>query len=151
LRFDFALGEVEAVVRAANKFFDAAKPWTLKKSDPEAMRRVLAVALELLRCVAIAYQPFVPVAAARVLDQIGVPDTQRAFSHIADEPGVPAGAPIATPRPIFPRIVVDEDDDASSSSGGSTATPQPQQQRQATKTKATKENFAAAAAAANVA
>ena len=109
LRFDLALNEIEHVVRESNKFFDTAAPWTLKKTDPDAMIRVLAVALELLRCVAIAYQPFMPDAAAKILDQIGVSTEHRDFAHIHDLPGVHPGAPIAKPQPVFPRIESSDD------------------------------------------
>ena len=60
LAFNKALGEVEAVVRDANRYFDNQEPWKLKKSDPDRMSVVLAVAQETLRCIAIAYQPFMP-------------------------------------------------------------------------------------------
>mmetsp|Transcript_13823 Transcript_13823/g.41797 ORF Transcript_13823/g.41797 Transcript_13823/m.41797 type:complete len:590 (+) Transcript_13823:3-1772(+) len=109
LRFDLALAEIEDVVRDANKFFDTAAPWTLKKTDPDAMRRVLAVSLELLRCVAIAYQPFMPSASTKLLDQIGVSESQRLFADIQGRPGLPAGTPIAKPQPVFPRITLEED------------------------------------------
>ena len=72
LRLDKALSEVEAVVRAANRYFDSMEPWKLKKSDPDRMGDVLAVSLETLRCIAIAYQPFMPDAAGRMLALLGV-------------------------------------------------------------------------------
>ena len=65
LAFNKALGEVEAVVRDANRYFDNQEPWKLKKSDPDRMSVVLAVAQETLRCIAISYQPFMPGAAAK--------------------------------------------------------------------------------------
>ncbi|KAH8056423.1 hypothetical protein JL721_10023 [Aureococcus anophagefferens] len=71
LRLDRALSEVEAVVRAANRYFDSMEPWKLKKSDPDRMGDVLAVSLETLRCIAIAYQPFMPDAAGRMLALLG--------------------------------------------------------------------------------
>ncbi|KAJ8601588.1 hypothetical protein CTAYLR_010141 [Chrysophaeum taylorii] len=90
-RFDLALQEVEAVVRAANRYFDAAEPWQLKKSDTSAMLRVLSASLETLRCVAIAYQPFMPTAATRLLDQLQVPPDCRSIAHIHPDYRLPAG------------------------------------------------------------
>jgi len=116
LRFDLALREIEAVVREANRYFDSAKPWTLKKTDPAAMTDVLAVALELLRCVAIAYQPFMPRAAERMLDQIGVPPDERSFADLAARECLEPGTPLQKPTPIFPKIEsVGEDGDAGAS------------------------------------
>lgn len=102
-RFDLALAKVEHVVRETNRYFDAKAPWKLKKSDPEAMLRVLAASLEAVRCIAIAYQPFMPVAAAKLLELITVPPEQRLFRHLASGVVQP-GTPLSKPVPIFPRI-----------------------------------------------
>jgi len=73
------------------------------------MVRALAVALELLRCIAIAYQPFMPDASRRLLDQIGVPLNERDLAHIALLPGLAKGTPIAKPQHVFPRIDLPDD------------------------------------------
>ena len=109
LRADKALGEIEAVVREANRYFDAAAPWKLKKTDPDRMAAVLAVSLETLRCVAIAYQPYVPRAADAMLTQLGVPaGAARSFAALDDAAAaVAAGTALPAPSAVFPRV--DED------------------------------------------
>jgi len=108
LALNKALGEVEAVVREANRYFDAAAPWTLKKTgDLDRMAAVLAVAHETLRCVAVAYQPFMPRAAAKMLDLLGVPEGEpRQFAALGDA-GVPAGTALPKPAPVFPRVEIE--------------------------------------------
>lgn len=56
---------------------------------------------------AILYQPFTPGSAARLLDQLGVPEGEaRLFSALApDSPhSMLPGVPLAKPVPVFPRI-----------------------------------------------
>ena len=108
LRLDRALSEVEAVVRAANRYFDSMEPWKLKKSDPDRMGDVLAVSLETLRCIAIAYQPFMPDAAGRMLALLGVAEGPDRMLAALPAGGVPAGAALPKPKPVFPRIEDDE-------------------------------------------
>ena len=108
LRLDKALAEVEAVVRAANRYFDSMEPWKLKKSDPDRMGDVLAVSLETLRCIAIAYQPFMPDAAGRMLALLGVAEGPDRMLAALPAGGVPPGAALPKPKPVFPRIEDDE-------------------------------------------
>ena len=103
LAFNKALGEVEAVVRDANRYFDNQEPWKLKKSDPDRMSVVLAVAQETLRCIAIAYQPFMPGAAAKMLDLLGVAEGDRDLAALRRD-GVAAGTVLPKPSAVFPRV-----------------------------------------------
>ena len=96
-------------MREANRYFDAAAPWTLKKTgDLERMAAVLAVSHETLRCVAVAYQPFMPRASAKMLDLLGVPEGEaRQFAALGGA-GVPAGTTLPKPAPVFPRVEIEE-------------------------------------------
>ena len=99
-----ALGEVEAVVRDANRYFDNQEPWKLKKSDPDRMSVVLAVAQETLRCIAISYQPFMPGAAAKMLDLLGVAEGGDRDLAALRRDGVAAGTVLPKPSAVFPRV-----------------------------------------------
>ena len=52
-----ALNAIWAVVAEANRYFAAAAPWELRKSDPARMATVLYVTAEVLRQVGILVQP----------------------------------------------------------------------------------------------
>ena len=67
-----AIEAIWQVVGDANRYFAAQEPWALKKSDPARMGTVLYVTAETIRRIAILAQPFVPAAAAKFLDQLGV-------------------------------------------------------------------------------
>lgn len=99
---------IVTMVRDANKYIDEQAPWALKKTDPERMEIVLYVILEVLRHVAILYQPILPESANRILDQLQVPEDERTFAHLETSP-VAKGAPITKPEGVFPRIEVPEE------------------------------------------
>ena len=100
------LAEIWAVVAEANRYFASQEPWILRKQDPVRMGTVLYVTAEVLRGVAIAVQPFVPAAAAILLDLLAVPEGRRMFSDVgACAERLAAGSALPPPAPIFPRYV----------------------------------------------
>jgi methionyl-tRNA synthetase len=103
-----AIEAIWQVVAAANRYFAAQEPWSLKKTDPERMGTVLYVTAETIRRVAILSQPYVPASAAKFLDQLGVPDDERNFEALVQDRTLRPGTTIATPQPVFPRYVEDE-------------------------------------------
>lgn len=101
--------ELIEMVWEANKYIDEMAPWTLKKTDPERMATVLYVIMEVLRHVAILYQPIIPGSANKILDLLSVPKDQRTFSHLeGDDYEIQPGTPISKPEGVFPRIEVEE-------------------------------------------
>jgi len=104
---DFAvhttLAEIWAVVAEANRYFASQEPWVLRKSDPARMNTVLYVTAEVLRAVGILAQPFVPTAAAKLLDLLAIPPEGRVIATIGPEHRLVAGTPLPQPSPIFPR------------------------------------------------
>jgi len=64
---------------------------------------VLYALAETLRHLAILVQPFVPDAAADLLDQLAVPTGSRRFVDL--EQPLPAGRDLPAPHGIFPRFV----------------------------------------------
>ena len=101
------LNTVWAVVAEANRYFAAAAPWALAKSDPARQRTVLYVTAEVLRQVAILAQPFVPTSAAKLLDQLAVPASARAFATLGSAHRIAPGT-LPAPSPVFPRYIEPE-------------------------------------------
>ena len=109
---DFALHtiltDIWAVVAEANRYFAAAEPWTLRKTDPARMGTVLYVTAEVLRVIGIMAQPFVPAAAAKLLDLLNVSSDDRSFAHIRPVNRLSPGGALMQPVPIFPRYIEPE-------------------------------------------
>ena len=99
---------VWAVVADANRYFASEAPWALAKTDPGRQGTVLYVTAEVLRQVAILAQPFVPAAAAKLLDLLAVPAAARSFIELAAERRIKPGVIFPPPSAVFPRYVEPE-------------------------------------------
>lgn len=101
--------ELIEMVWDANKYIDAMAPWALRKTDEQRMATVLYVIMEVLRHVAILYQPIIPGSANKILDLLSVPEDQRSFEHLkGDAYNIQPETPISKPTGVFPRIEVPE-------------------------------------------
>jgi methionyl-tRNA synthetase len=100
-----ALADLWSVVAEANRYFASQEPWVLRKQDPARMATVLYVTAEVLRAIGIAAQPYIPTAAAKLLDLLGVPADGRLFDRVGSDHRLEAGTALPEPRPIFPRFI----------------------------------------------
>ena len=104
--FHKALDALWSVIAQADRYVDEQAPWSLKKTDLARMETVLYVLAETLRHLAILLQPFMPNAAAALLDQLVVPVDERGFDHIQNDTyALKSGTPLPAPQGIFPRYV----------------------------------------------
>jgi methionyl-tRNA synthetase len=102
------LNAVWAVVAEANRYFAGEAPWALAKSDPARQRTVLYVTAEVLRQLAILTAPFMPAAAAKLLDLLAIPAEERTFRRLGGAHRILAGAALPAPTAVFPRYVDSE-------------------------------------------
>ncbi|WP_342267412.1 methionine--tRNA ligase [Candidatus Tisiphia endosymbiont of Empis tessellata] len=98
------LENIITLTEEANIYIDRKAPWQLKKTDPIRMNEVLYTLLETLRYIAVMLQPFIPDSANKMLDQLGVPKSQRMFKHLTKEFILIPGSNISQPKAIFPRF-----------------------------------------------
>merc|ERR1712071_174836 len=94
-----------SMVWAVNKYVDDTEPWVLRKTDPARMEVVLYTLMEVMRHIAILYQPIIPASATNILDQLTVPEDERTFDHLDTSP-IRFGTPVKQPKAVFPRIEV---------------------------------------------
>src|SRR6516165_4401053 len=99
------LNMVWAVIAEANRYFAGEAPWALAKTDPQRQATVLYVTAEVLRQVALLTQPAMPHGAAVLLDQLGVPEGERAFDRLGGAHRIAAASKLPAPSPVFPRYV----------------------------------------------
>ena len=131
-RFKFAITEAMRTVAEANKYFSEQAPWKLRESDPDRMRTVLHVALQLVDDAKTLLTPFLPRSSQQVYEmlhdqRLGGAGTWSDMPHVeeVDEEGGPpypvitghydgaarwasqplrAGTPLATPVPLFTKL-----------------------------------------------
>ena len=97
-------GELIEMVWEANKYIDEMAPWVLRKENPQRMAVVLYVLMEVLRYVAIIYQPIIPASANKILDLLTIARDQRTFEYLKPDFRVVAGSPVLKPEGVFPRM-----------------------------------------------
>ncbi|MBS7539887.1 methionine--tRNA ligase [Ancylobacter lacus] len=100
-----AIGAIWAVVADANRYFAAAAPWELRKSDPERFGTVLWTTAEVIRQVSILAQPIIPSSAAKLLDLLAVPEPARTFAALGGAGRLAGGTALPAPVAVFPRYV----------------------------------------------
>jgi methionyl-tRNA synthetase len=99
-----ATGAIIAALSSANNYFAGQEPWALKKTDPNRMATVLYVTADTVRRLAIPMLAFVPASAARLLDQLGVPQEERQLSASKLEAGLQPGTELPVPQGVFARL-----------------------------------------------
>ncbi len=76
------------------------------------METVLYVLAEVIRCLALIMQPLTPDSAAKMLDQLSVPENARSFAMLSSEHALKAGTKLPVPQGVFPRLEVGEEQKA---------------------------------------
>jgi len=107
-----ALMAVWELIGAANKYIVENEPWNLAK-DPANREKLLAIMyrlLETLRAVAILISPFMPQAAQKILQTLGL-DAHEAcdLGVIRDSKPLPAGAVLSRGESLFPRVSAEKE------------------------------------------
>ncbi|WP_425909250.1 methionine--tRNA ligase [Nitrobacter sp. TKz-YC02] len=100
-----ALNAIWSVVAEANRYFAGEAPWVLAKTNPARQRTVLYVTAEVVRQIAILAQPAMPVACAKLLDILGIPQGERSFAMLGGQIRIKPGTALPAPVPVFPRYV----------------------------------------------
>ena len=103
LSFSTGLDAWMKAVFACNAYIDETAPWALKRTDPARMAEVLGTLYRCIADLAIGLFPIAPESAQRLLDAMGICETDRNYEWIATgNPGNPHT--IVQPVPLFPRL-----------------------------------------------
>jgi methionyl-tRNA synthetase len=116
-KFAFSQG-IEAWLLAVfrcNQYVDRMAPWTLRKTDPERMKAVLATLFLCIRDLAITIRPIVPSSADKLLEVMGIgPDARDQGALQQTDWYVNLAQSeyrLSAPTPIFPRLELPEDEE----------------------------------------
>ena len=100
LEFVAAGDAIRAVVSRANRYVEENAPWKLAKTDRDRLATVMYTLAETERLVAVVVSSFMPIAAEKILEQLGTPG-QLSRSWGLTNPGTNV---VGVPTPLFPRI-----------------------------------------------
>ena len=99
-------------INTANKYIVENEPWNLAK-DPVSKEKLMAIMYNLLvalRSIAIMITPFMPQTAGKILQQIGITESQKLdFMIIRKDGALSAGIPLVRGDSLFPRIEAEKE------------------------------------------
>ena len=104
-RFREALKDAMNISRIGNKYLADTEPWKVVKTDPERVKTILNVALQITANTAIAIEPFMPFSSAKILKMLAV--DKFGWERLGAMDLVPDGHAIGEPELLFEKI---EDD-----------------------------------------
>lgn len=103
-----AVAAIMNIVNETDRYFAAQEPWVLRKTDVPRMETVLYVTAEVVRQIAILFQPIMPDSAAKLLDLVAVAPEDRSFAKLGEAGRLTPGTVLEAPTPVFPRYVAPE-------------------------------------------
>lgn len=104
-KFRDAQKEAMNLARIGNKYLADSEPWKVVKSDPERVKTILNIALQLAANLSIAFEPFLPFSSAKLRQMLNM--TEFDWNQLGSTDLLPAGHQLAEPELLFEKI---EDD-----------------------------------------
>ena len=103
--FREALKDAMAYSRIGNKYLADTEPWKVVKTDPERVKTILNIALQITANIAIAIEPFMPFSAEKILNMLAV--KKYGWEQLGSMELIAAGHTIGEAQLLFEKI---EDD-----------------------------------------
>lgn len=114
MELSLTIKKVWAFISRANKYIDETAPWALAKDETkkQELANVMYNLVESLRHISVLIEPFMPITAERIWQQLNLP---QAFAEVQLDDirawgGTPADLKVGTPEQLFPRIEVEKEE-----------------------------------------
>ena len=104
-KFRDAQKEAMNLARIGNKYLADSEPWKVIKTDPERVKTILYIALQLAANLSIAFEPFLPFSSEKLRKMLNM--TEFDWDQLGSTDLLPAGHQLAEPELLFEKI---EDD-----------------------------------------
>ncbi len=101
-RFRDAQKEAMNLARIGNKYLADSEPWKVIKTDPERVKTVLNISLQLVANLAIAFEPFLPFSSQKLRGMLHVDEAQ--WDRLGAVDLLPAGHQLGEPALLFEKI-----------------------------------------------
>lgn len=103
--FREALREAMNIARIGNRYLQETEPWKVANTDPERVKTILNVALQLCANIAVAFEPFLPFMSEKLRNMLALGEIS--WSMLGSDAIVAAGSQLNQPELLFEKI---EDD-----------------------------------------
>jgi methionyl-tRNA synthetase len=100
--------ELRGIWVAGNEYLQAAAPWTVVKTDPEAAAAMIRLALNLIRVYAVISAPFIPTASASMMAGMKTDDWSWPGDLAQALSALPVGHVFEVPEVLFRKITDEE-------------------------------------------
>ena len=101
-KFRDAQKEAMNLARIGNKYIADSEPWKLIKTDPERVKTIIYISLQLTANLAIAFEPFLPFSSKRLRNMIGM--EQFNWEQLGSTELLPTGRKLPKPSLLFSKI-----------------------------------------------
>ncbi len=101
-RFREALSELMNLARLGNRYLTENEPWKQINTDPERVKTVMSISLQIVAKLAILAEPFLPFSAEKLQKMIGLKDIS--WNKAKETVLLPAGHTIGQPELLFERV-----------------------------------------------
>ncbi len=101
-RFRDAQKEAMNLARIGNKYLADAEPWKVIKTDPERVKTILYVSLQLVANLSIAFEPFLPNSSAKLRKMLANPELT--WEQLGQTDLLAAGTVLPKPELLFEKI-----------------------------------------------
>lgn len=101
-KFRDAQKEAMNLARIGNKYIADSEPWKVIKTDPERVKTVIFVSLQLTANLSIAFEPFLPMSSKALRGMIGLDDFS--WNQLGKMDILPAGKQLGEPALLFEKI-----------------------------------------------
>jgi methionyl-tRNA synthetase len=104
-KFREAQKEAMNLARIGNKYIADCEPWKIVKTDPERVKTIINISLQLTANLAVAFEPFLPFSSERLRKMINMENFS--WEQLGNLDLLPAGTQLPKPELLFTKI---EDD-----------------------------------------
>jgi methionyl-tRNA synthetase len=101
-RFRDAQKEAMNLARIGNKYLADSEPWKVIKTDPERVKTILNLSLQLVANLAIAFEPFLPFSSEKLRGMLHIEEAQ--WDRLGATDLLPAGHKLGEPTLLFEKI-----------------------------------------------
>ena len=101
-KFRDAQKEAMNLARIGNKYIADSEPWKVIKTDPERVKTIIFISLQLTANLSIAFEPFLPMSSARLREMINIPSA--IWTELGSMDILPEGKQLGEPVLLFEKI-----------------------------------------------
>lgn len=101
-RFREALNEMMALARLGNKYLTDNEPWKLQKTDPERVKTIMNLSLQICANLSTLAEPFIPFTAIKLREMLNIPEVNWKDTGRLDL--IPEGHQFNKPEFLFEKV-----------------------------------------------